>query len=352
MKKNIFFLPFIFILFLGALYTSLQRLGWQLPAIPIDLINHGPLMITGFLGTLISLERATALNKRWIFFAPILIAAGSFLALTPSLKELGILILTAGSLVNFLGMVYLTYLQNQLFNKTMALGALIYFLGNVFLTAGYSFSPVILFWMGFLIVTILGERLELTRMLPVSRTHIIIFQILITIFSASIFYSIFSLQTASIVFSVCLILLAIWFSFNDIIKKTIKLSGQTRFTAVGLVFGYFWSIAGSLIILKYDFQKAGFIYDAFLHSIFLGFVFSMIFVHAPIVFSAVFRQPVKYSGRFYIHLVLLQITIAGRIYADIASDASLRMFFGLGNVLSILLMILNTLISVIQGKKE
>ncbi len=48
------------------LWLGLVRLGWNLPLPwPDRLIAHGPLMVCGFLGTLISLERAVALGARW-----------------------------------------------------------------------------------------------------------------------------------------------------------------------------------------------------------------------------------------------------------------------------------------------
>lgn len=46
------------------LWAVLLRLGWRLPPLTPQLILlHGPLMVAGFLGTLISLERAVALSQ-------------------------------------------------------------------------------------------------------------------------------------------------------------------------------------------------------------------------------------------------------------------------------------------------
>lgn len=47
-------------------WLGLVRLGWnlRLPS-PDSLILHGPLMVCGFLGTLIGLERAVALGRFW-----------------------------------------------------------------------------------------------------------------------------------------------------------------------------------------------------------------------------------------------------------------------------------------------
>jgi len=50
---------------LAALWGGLARLGWPLPLLTSTLPpNHGPLMVTVFLGTLIGLERAVALRRR------------------------------------------------------------------------------------------------------------------------------------------------------------------------------------------------------------------------------------------------------------------------------------------------
>jgi len=42
---------------LAALWAGLVRLGWTLPVFPSLVMVHGPLMVCGFLGTLIPLER-------------------------------------------------------------------------------------------------------------------------------------------------------------------------------------------------------------------------------------------------------------------------------------------------------
>jgi hypothetical protein len=65
---NRFPLPFLVLAILGllaALWAGLMRLGWRLLALTPSLaLAHGLLMISGFLGTLITLERAVAMQKR------------------------------------------------------------------------------------------------------------------------------------------------------------------------------------------------------------------------------------------------------------------------------------------------
>ena len=89
MNKNIYLMPFVAVLLIGGLWTALERLGWSLPAWPGGALNHGPLMIVGFLGALIALERAVALEKMWTYIAPIAMAAGGILSLVFSLNTPG-----------------------------------------------------------------------------------------------------------------------------------------------------------------------------------------------------------------------------------------------------------------------
>ncbi len=43
---------------------------------------HGPLMVCGFLGTVIALERAVGLGRWWMYLPPLLAGSGAVLALT------------------------------------------------------------------------------------------------------------------------------------------------------------------------------------------------------------------------------------------------------------------------------
>jgi hypothetical protein len=74
-----------------------------------------------------------------------------------------------------------------------------------------------------------------------------------------------------------------------------------------------------------------------LHSLFLGFVFSMIFGHAPIIISSVIDVDVTYRPLLYAHLALLHVSLVVRIAGDLAGNVSLRMWGGLFNVVAVLL---------------
>jgi hypothetical protein len=62
---------------LAGLWAGLVRIGWELPPLqPALPFAHGPLMISGFVGTLISLERALALGHPIAYAVPLMSGLG------------------------------------------------------------------------------------------------------------------------------------------------------------------------------------------------------------------------------------------------------------------------------------
>jgi len=81
------------------LWTGLVRIGLSLPGgtfLASEL--HGAFMIAGFLGTVISLERAVALGRWWAYTAPALSAAGA-LALIASAPHASALAFILASII-------------------------------------------------------------------------------------------------------------------------------------------------------------------------------------------------------------------------------------------------------------
>jgi hypothetical protein len=86
--------------------------------------------------------------------------------------------------------------------------------------------------------------------------------------------------------------------------------------------------------------------DAMLHTIFLGFVFSMIFGHAPIILPALLPVDLTYRSVFYAPLVLLHAGLILRVTADLTLNLALRQWAGLLNVVAILFFLATMLLSV------
>jgi hypothetical protein len=120
----------------------------------------------------------------------------------------------------------------------------------------------------------------------------------------------------------------------------------TRYIAWCLALGFVWLGVGGVINLVYGAQAAGPRYDAALHVVFVGFVISMIFGHAPIIFPAVLGVPISFRPAFYINLVLLHLSLIIRVTGDLANANTVRMWGGLLNEVAILLFLGMTIYSI------
>jgi hypothetical protein len=98
---------------------------------------------------------------------------------------------------------------------------------------------------------------------------------------------------------------------------------------------------GILWIVSAQFFSAGPRYDAMLHTIFLGFVFSMIFAHAPIILPTITGLALPFQSAFYLHVGLLHLSLLLRIAGDLAQVLWLQRWGGLLNVAAILFFLAN-----------
>lgn len=333
------------------LWTGLSRFGWDLPELRTGLLEfHGPLMICGFLGTVIALERAVALDKGWAYIGPSLSAIGSVVTIIAPYNIAGRILMTSASLLFVFVFIAILRRQFAAFTITMGFGALVWFIGNIFWLIDYQVYLIVPWWAGFLILTIAGERLDLSRLLAPKKSAYNIFAGANILFFIGVIYATYNTATDIRIFGLGIIVITIWLILHDIVTKTIKQTGLTRFVAVCLLTGYIWlGISGLLSFFGGEFTPGTPMYDAILHSLFLGFVLAMIFGHAPIIFPAVLQVPILYSPLFYIHFAFLQISLLIRITGDIASISQASKWGGLINAVSLILFIVNTAIGGVRG---
>jgi hypothetical protein len=326
--------------------AGLLRLGWAVPIPSAELaLLHGPLMVSGFLGTVIGLERAVALGRRWAYSGPLLTGLGG-LSILLGIQPLGATAMALGSAILLVASLLIVYRQKELFTVTMALGAASWLAGNLLWLAGTTVPGMVALWINFLVLTIAGERLELSRFLPPSPSAKQVFAgILVALLASS---AMLSMPMGTIIYGIGLLALALWLLRQDIARRTVKERGLTRFIAVCLLSGYAWLALGSLILLGAG-GLSGMAYDAVLHSILIGFVFSMIFGHAPVIFPSVVRVKMPYHWSFYLPLLALHASLIVRLGGDIMTLPLLRSFGGLFNAVALLLFILSSIASVIRG---
>ena len=336
-----------FISLASGVLAGLSRLGWGVPLPSAQVASlHGPLMICGFVGTVIGLERAVALGFRWAYAGPLLTGLGGIALLLGLPTSAGATAMVLGSAVLFTGTTLIMLRQRELFMVTMVLGAASWLGGNLLWLTGTPVSGVVALWINFLVLTIAGERLELTRFLPPSPVTKQIFALILAVLMAG---GILSATGAGIImYGIGLLCLALWLLRQDIARRTVKQQGLTRFIAVCLLSGYAWLTVGSLVLLAAG-GMAGAVYDVVLHAILIGFVFSMIFGHAPIIFPAVVRVKMPYHWTFYLPLLVLHASLLIRLAGDGLALPELRSLGGLLNAAALVFFILSTVSSVIRG---
>ena len=329
---------------LAGLSGGMMRLGWSLSGVlrSAPPLAHGPLMVCGFLGTLISLERAVALEKHWAFTAPLAAGLGGLLLLLDWGGGLGALLLVLGSLVLVLVFVAVWRLQPAAFVAVMGMGALAWLVGNIAWLLGAPVYAVVSAWMGFLVLTIAGERLELSRMLFHAPHVQRWFAGIAALLTLALLTTAFAYGLGIRLMGAALVMLAAWLARHDLARHTIQQRGLTRYIAACLLASYVWLGTGGVLALAYGGVVAGPAYDAMLHVVFVGFVFSMIFGHAPVIFPSVLGVPLAYRSFFYVHLALLHASLALRLAGDLAGLPDLRQWGGLLNAAAILLFLAST----------
>jgi hypothetical protein len=216
----------------------------------------------------------------------------------------------------------------------LLVGALAWLVGNLLFTFGAAADAVVPWWFALLGLTVAAERLEMTRLARhrPGASQALGFVLMLLIAGAAV--SGFRPVAGSVVFGASLLGLAAWLFTFDIARRTIAARGLPRYMAVCLLLGYAWlAVSGAAWVgtaLGWPLR------DAALHAFALGFLFSMILGHAPVVLPAIARVKVLFGWALYVPLALLHGTLAVRLAVG-SSDAAARAAGAAGNALSILL---------------
>ena len=353
MRLHLRFVPFVAFAILAlffALWAGLLRIGWSLPGFPNLAISHGPLIVSGFLGVLIPLERAVAIRHRWMFIVPLFSALGWVSLLI--VPFVGGIFLTLGSLGTLGILIVMVRREPHLHTITMAFGALAWVIGNILWMFGLPIFKIVYLWSAFLVLTIGGERLELSRVLRPTKRQLYLFSISAAALAMGSILSTVDLTWGTRVSGVAMLALSFWFLRYDLAARNIRHPNPlTRYIAHCLFSGFIWLGISGALQLYFGAVYAGPNYDAVLHSTFVGFVISMIFGHAPIIFPAILGTSINFSKAFYAHLILLHFSLALRIVGDLAGQAQLRMLGGLLNEIAIVFFLIVTVRSIVKGSQ-
>ncbi len=338
---------------LAALWLGWVRLGWRWPVWDTKaILQHGPLMVSAFLGSLIALERAVALQQRWMYAGPLLSGLGGAALLLGFGIPVSATLIALGGLGFIAMMVVIVRRHPALYTGTMLVGVLSWEAGNLLWLAGWPVYRIVLWWIAFLVLTIAAERLEMGRLIRVPRWAEILFILAAAVFLSGDLLSLVAFDPGTRLAGAGMLAIALWLLRFDIARKTIRQKGLPRFAAVCLLSGYVWLGVSGVVGILQGSVMAGPHYDAFLHTVLVGFVISMIFGHAPIIFPAVLRLPITFNPVFYLSLALLHLSLILRITGDLAGIVPLRLWGGLLNGTAILLFLTSIAYVVALAKKD
>lgn len=341
---------------LGGLNGAVMLLDLPVPVNEVRLRDgHGIILVMGFVGTLIALERAVALSKAWGYLAPIFLGLGGLLFMSAVPTAVGRSFLLAGSLALVAIYVPLWRRHNdptvlvQLLGAVLLAGAAILWLRDV---PASVFVP----WLAcFVILTIAAERIELARVgffdtQVRERADSLILLLAHAVFATAV-ASVLWPEYGTVLLGVALLTLVTWLSQADVARKLVKASGTQRFMAICLLSGYVWLAIASVTWIMLGPVDTGRGYDAVIHAVFLGFTMTMIMAHAPVILPAVLRRPLPYRPYMYGPLVLLHMGLVLRILIGDAFDVEMaHTVGGVLNVIAMLAFILGAMWSVISAQ--
>ncbi len=322
--------------------AGLARLGWAVPFGASRGPHHGPLLVVGVFGTVIALERAVAYGATWGYSAPALGVVGAWLTALTYARAGALASLGAAAALVALN-VAIVRRQSAPFTWLMlvasgALGA-----AAAGALAGRATVSLVPSWIVFFALTIAAERLELSRLAPTPpwATRGLVGLSLVLALLALGALAAPALGARSV--GPPLALVAAWQLRFDLARRTVRQPGLPRYAALGVLLGVLWLLGAGLGLTLLGLPGAGPRYDAVVHAVFVGFVLSMVFAHAPIILPAVARVDVPFHPALYAPLGLLHAGLLVRLAGDASGTFALRRAGGLMNALSLVALVVAVL---------
>lgn len=307
---------------------------------------HGPLMVLGFMASLIALERAQALRNRLAYAAPILLGSGGVVLITGAFPVLGHLLLFDGALA-FVAVLLGLYRRAPVpLVAAQVVGAVLACLAAGLLLR-VSVDGVLPLLAGFIIITIAAERAELAQFTMGRRAV----PTLVTISAWIAFSAAATLAwpgTGERLFGAGVLAVALWLLRDDVGRRLILTDGLRRYNAAALLLGNVWLAVAGITWLVVGRPAIPGHYDVVVHATFLGFAMSMIMAHAPVIFPTVLGRALPYRPAMWCPLLVLHIAMVLRVAGALTGTIAYRIG-GVMTVLSILLFAATAIVSAVRA---
>jgi hypothetical protein len=213
---------------------------------------------------------------------------------------------------------------------------------------GGGFRTVVPWWMAFLVLTIVAERLELIRFQRFTKPATVTAAVLLMGLFVALAVTLLEADVGVRLLGAVFLLAPAWLVRRDIAHRTIRADGLARFAAAGVLTAYAWLVVAGVMLLAWGLEP-GLRYDAVVHAFFIGFVFTAIIAHEPIIVPAVTGLRFKYTPALYLPLVLLDGALVARIVADMSEWGDVRRWAAMVQAIAILLFLGLTAASLVTG---
>lgn len=333
---------------LAGLNGALLLLGLSAPVDAERLADrHGVIMVLGFLGTVIALERAVALRASWGYLAPGLLGAGGLALVSPLAPVLGTLLLTNGALV-------LVAVYAALHRRTGDPGVLVQLLAAVLAACAAALLLVVdtaalVPWLvGFIVLTIAAERVELARLALPSGAPETLLGFAGTVVAAAVL-ALTMPEIGTRAYGLVLLLLALWLARHDVARRMIRTAGLPRLSAAAMLTGYAWLTIAALAWLILGVPRSIPMYDTVIHAVFLGFAMSMVIAHVAVILPAVLGIRLPYHPMLWAPLVVLHLGLLIRI--GVGNGLGIAAATTVGSVVTVAAMLLLVLTILALGRR-
>ena len=331
---------------------------------------HGGLMVYGFLGAAIGLERAVAYRSggsskpSWGFFAPALGLLGSLLCLL-SLMVSGraaapswVRVELFGGIPWTLSMLVLTAMYLAIWRRQpsaevliQVLGSLVGLVGAAGWVARLDASVLAPTWLLFLILTIVGERVELARAVfsdarlesgILGLSLLTVLMLPVQAMAPSVGYPLLGLALG---------LLLLVMASHDVAKGTFRHGGLPGFMGTCMLSAYAWGLLAALIWMAAPLDSSTYWGDMALHALAVGFIMTMVIAHVCMIVPSVIRRPLPFHPLLWGAWALMQVGLLIRLLGAIRLYTPLWKAGNLLNVLGILSMMLTVVYLAARGKQ-
>lgn len=308
-------------------------------------LYHGALMVSGFAGTVIGLERAAAAGHPAALLGPTASAVGA-VALVLGADEVAASAFLVAATVLLLTLLRFWRLQPAPPLLVISLGAACWAGASLRWLAGGTAVEVVPWWIAFLALTVAGERLELTRfrrqpLLPVAVAAIALV--------AGLAVTLVDRAAGARLIGGALLLTGAWLAWTDTARVTVRRGGLATYTGATLLACYASLVLAGAWLLAAP-ASGTTAYDSALHLFFVGFVMGAIFAHGPIILPALTGLTIRVTALTPIAVMLLYASLALRVAGNSASEHTWRQAAGSLHAIAFALFALGLVVGVLRAR--